>query len=253
MKKLFTILVGVLVLSTSAHAVLSANNVYLLNNKMGPVANKVQLGSLLSGLESSTLGALADGKIWVGSALGAATEKTLSGDVTVSNAGVTAIGANKVLSSMIAAGEIVNSDINATAAIAYSKLAALPSAQILVGSAGNVATATAVTGDVTITNAGVTAIGAGKVTKAMLATAVAPSHVVKFAGSSAAEVDGDASVVITVTGALSTDVASVVLRAAANDVYVKKAVLTADTLTVTLSGNGGAGTVVDYVIHRAVP
>lgn len=82
----------------------------------------------------------------------------ITGDIGITNAGVTSI----------AAGVIVNADINASAAIAFSKLASLTSAYILVGSAGNVPTAVAVTGDVTITNAGVTAIGAAKVTPTML-------------------------------------------------------------------------------------
>ncbi len=55
---------------------------------------------------------LADGKIYVGNASNVATEVTPSGDVTITNAGVTAI----------AAGVIVNADINGSAAIAYSKL-----------------------------------------------------------------------------------------------------------------------------------
>lgn len=58
---------------------------------------------------------LADGTIWIGSGAGVATARTLSGDVTVSNTGVTSIGA----------GVIVNADINASAAIAFSKMAAL--------------------------------------------------------------------------------------------------------------------------------
>lgn len=79
-----------------------------------------------------------------------------------------------------------------------------------------------------------------------------PSHSIIAAGTSAAEVDADATVTITITGAVAGDVAVVTLRAAANAVYVTKAVLTADTLTVTLSGNGGAGTQVDYIVIRAV-
>ena len=82
----------------------------------------------------------------------------ITGDITLSSAGVTAI----------AAGAIVNADVNAAAAIAYSKLAALPSAQILVGSAGNVATAVAMSGDVAISNTGVTTIQAASVDVAML-------------------------------------------------------------------------------------
>jgi hypothetical protein len=40
-----------------------------------------------------------------------ATEVTLSGDVTIDNAGVSAIGASKVLSSMILDGTLIAADI----------------------------------------------------------------------------------------------------------------------------------------------
>lgn len=106
----------------------------------------------------SKLATLASGNMLVGSAGGVATSVAMSGDVTIGNTGVAAIGS----------GVIVNADVNGSAAIAYSKLAALTSANILVGSAGNVATVTAVTGDVTIGNTGVTAIGAAKITSAMM-------------------------------------------------------------------------------------
>ena len=69
----------------------------------------------------------------------------MTGDGTISNAGVFAI----------APGVIVNADINAAAAIAFSKLAALTSGNILVGSAGNVPTSVALSGDGTLSNAGV--------------------------------------------------------------------------------------------------
>lgn len=82
--------------------------------------------------------------------------------------------------------------------------------------------------------------------------ASSPSHSIVAAGTSAAEVDADATVVIAIPGAAATDIATATLRAATNVVYVTKAVLTADTLTVTLSGVGGAGTTVDYMVSRAV-
>jgi hypothetical protein len=94
----------------------------------------------------------------VGNASAVPTAVAISGDVTLSNAGVVAI----------AAGVIVNADVNASAAIDFSKLAALSSGKILVGSAGNVATAVTPVGDVTITAAGGTVISAAKVTPAML-------------------------------------------------------------------------------------
>lgn len=48
-------------------------------------------------------GALADGNILVGSSGGLATSVTPSGDITISNTGVTAIGATKVTEAMLAA------------------------------------------------------------------------------------------------------------------------------------------------------
>ncbi len=106
----------------------------------------------------SKLAALPSTDILVGSAGNVATAVTVTGDVVISNTGVTAISA----------GVIVNTDINAAAAIDFSKLATLPSTDILVGSAGGVATAVAMTGDITIGNTGVTAIGANKVLSSMV-------------------------------------------------------------------------------------
>ena len=59
----------------------------------------------------TAINTLVDGKIYLGDVNGAAQEVTLSGDVTMSNAGVTSIGANKVLSSMIDDGTIVVGDL----------------------------------------------------------------------------------------------------------------------------------------------
>ena len=114
--------------------------------------------SATAAIDFSKLATLASTNILVGSGAGVATSRTVTGDVTIGNTGVTAI----------AAGVIVNADISATAQIAYSKLADLTSTQIIVGSAGNVPTAVAVTGDVTIGNTGVTAIGASKVLSSMV-------------------------------------------------------------------------------------
>jgi hypothetical protein len=62
----------------------------------------------------SKLATLTSGNILVGSSANVATSTTVSGDVSISNAGVTAI----------ASGVIVNADINASAAIAGSKIVA---------------------------------------------------------------------------------------------------------------------------------
>lgn len=88
------------------------------------------------------------GTIWVGNASAVPTPVTPSGDVTISNAGVTAIGS----------GVIVNDDINASAAIAHSKLANLTDSYVLVGNGSNVPTGVAISGDVTLANTGATTV-----------------------------------------------------------------------------------------------
>lgn len=61
----------------------------------------------------SKLASLTSGNLLVGNASNVPTSVAMSGDVTISNAGVAAIGA----------GVVVNADVNASAAIAESKLA----------------------------------------------------------------------------------------------------------------------------------
>ena len=333
MKKYVILGLALLLAATPAFALLSAGQIWKLNNRMGKVASEVQLGTLIRSIEGVTLGSLADGTVWVGNGAAVATPVTLSGDFTITNAGVSTIANDAITSAKILSNEIVNADINSAAAIAYSKLAALASGNILVGSAGNVAasvnpsgdidvtnaglfsiaadsivnadiktdaaiawskmaaltaahvlvgsaggvaTDVAVSGVITMSNAGATAfaasvvdaaaiatdavdaaeIKAGAVGKAELATAVLPSHVVKFAGSTASENDGDSSVVGTAgvyVGIAATDFVSCTIRAQAGTAYIKACVPSADTITVTLSGNGGVGTVIDYVVVRAVP
>jgi fibronectin-binding autotransporter adhesin len=60
-----------------------------------------QVTSLQDTLDGFLTDSLSDGKIWLGNISNAATPVTMSGDVTISNAGVTAIGAAKVQYSMI--------------------------------------------------------------------------------------------------------------------------------------------------------
>ena len=98
----------------------------------------------------SKLASLTSGNIIVGNSSNVPTAVAVTGDITVSNAGVTAI----------ASGAVVDADVNASAAIAYSKLASLASGNILVGSSLGVPTSVAVTGDVAISNTGVTSLQA---------------------------------------------------------------------------------------------
>ena len=118
----------------------------------GTVTNTMLAGSIAL----NKLVNLSSGNIIVGSSGNVPTAVAVTGDVTISDAGVTAI----------AAGAVINADISASAAIAFSKLATLNSGSILVGSSGNVATAVTPSGDVTISNTGVTAISAGVIVNA---------------------------------------------------------------------------------------
>lgn len=95
----------------------------------------LQAGAAQSGYLSTTdwntfnnklSGSLTSANIYVGNGSNVATGVAVSGDITMSNAGVVAI----------ASGVIVNADINASAAIAVSKLAAVTASRVL-GSDGS--------------------------------------------------------------------------------------------------------------------
>lgn len=92
----------------------------------------------------------------------------------------------------------------------------------------------------------------GSITLAKLASGIAPSHIIKYAGQ-VTTVGGAAAEAFTVTGAVAaTDRAfvQVVDKGTAN-VTVLQAVVTNNTLTVTFSGNPGADTIINYQLIRA--
>jgi hypothetical protein len=84
---------------------------------------------------------------------GVVTATTVTGDVTITGAGVT----------NIASGAIVNADVNTSAAIALSKLASGTSAQVVIANSSGVPTYTTLSGDVTISDTGVASIAANSV------------------------------------------------------------------------------------------
>ncbi len=105
----------------------------------------------------NNLAALPDGQIWIGNGSSIPTPQTLTGDVTVTDLGVTAIGAGKIVNSQISnsaaiaysklslTGSIVNADIFSSAAIATSKLAALSASIVPVTDASGFLTSSATT------------------------------------------------------------------------------------------------------------
>ena len=114
----------------------------------------------------SKLATLTSGNILVGNSSNVPTSVAVTGDITVSNAGVTAI----------ASGAVVDADVNASAAIAHSKLASMSSGNILVGNSSNVPTSVALTGDVTVSNTGVAAIASGAIVNADVNASAAIAH-----------------------------------------------------------------------------
>jgi hypothetical protein len=104
----------------------------------------------------SKLAGIAAGNVLLGDASSVPTATAITGDVTVSSSGVTAISS----------GVIVNADISTSAAVAHNKLANITAGQVLMGNASNVPTATAITGDVTVSSSGVTAIASGVIVNA---------------------------------------------------------------------------------------
>lgn len=119
--------------------------------------------SITNGVITLSAGAgsepLTSAHIFVGNAANVATDVAMTGDIAITNGGVTSIGA----------GVIVNADVNASAAIDYSKLAALTGGNILVGSAANVPTSVAMSGDATLDNLGALTIANNAITSAKMA------------------------------------------------------------------------------------
>jgi hypothetical protein len=221
---------------------ISAAAVYALN-RMNGTANKYSLGTLIQNAESVAAAeiALANGSILIGNGSGVGAANAVSGDISLSNAGVAAI----------ASGVIVNADVNASAAIDFSKLGALASGNILVGSAGTVPTSVAMSGDVAIIASGATTIQAGAVTLGKLAAGVAPSHVVKFAGKFTT-VGGDAAEQASVAGVVAGDVVvACVQTQGTGSRTLLSSIPGTDVIDFVLSGDPTNDHVISYVVYRA--
>jgi hypothetical protein len=169
-----------------------------------------------------------------------------------SETGATPVGVASIIdASIIPDGSITNAKVNAAAAIDWSKMAALTDAYLLVGNDSNVATPVAMSGDAAIDNTGATTIQANAIELGMLAAGITPSHVVKYAGEHTT-VGGSATEAITVTGVLATDLVLATLHTAgATPRTIVTAVASADTVTITFSGDPSTDHVVTYTVLRA--
>ena len=139
---------------------------------------------------------LTSAKIIVGNVSNVAAGVAMSGDITISNAGVTAIGADKVANSMLE--NMTRGTVKVGGASdAPTDLSAKTDAQILVGDGTDV-NSVAMSGDVTIDNTGVTVLGAGKVSNDQLENIAQGSIKVGGALNAPTDLDakGDAKILI---------------------------------------------------------
>lgn len=115
-----------------------------------PAANSVTNASVASdaAIAFSKLASLTSGNILVGNSSNVPTSVAVTGDITISNTGVTSI----------ASGAVVDADINASAAIAHSKLATTTAGNVLLANSSGTITAAPITGDITINSSGVASI-----------------------------------------------------------------------------------------------
>lgn len=131
-----------------------------LTNDGSGVLTWVPVTATLAGLTDVILTGISDGQILIyNSSESKWKNYTVSGDVTITNAGVTSIGAGKVLNTMI--NTVAWSKITSTPTtlsgygITDATSNSLTSAYIFVGNGSNIATGVALSGDATITNGGV--------------------------------------------------------------------------------------------------
>ena len=207
---------------------------------------------------------ITDGSILIGGASDAPTEVAVTGDVTITNAGVTSIGAQKVVNSMLADD-----------AVGLDELANITDGSILIGGASDAPTEVAVTGDVTITNAGVTSIGAQAVTNAKIANATIDlaakvTGVLPIAqgGTGANSADGartslgfisgtlvwsnkdsgsGATATFSVSGISASSIVTGAIKSGGNNTSIYSITPNTDEITFTLSGTPSSSAVIMYI------
>ena len=96
-------------------------------------------------------------------------------------------------------------------------------------------------------------VTAGSVGATELASAVTPSHVVKYAGN-ATMVNANAVKAVTVSGVLSTDIviATIKVNGGGTVRYIESVIPTTDTITITWNDTATTSDVTSYVVYRAI-
>lgn len=195
-----------------------------------------------------------DGKILVGNGT-TATSVAVSGDATLSNAGVLTITATpgKIT---LAEGSVIVGNAGGVGAALDAKT----SGQILVGNGTTVISA-AVSGDATLSAAGALTIANNAITTAKIADdQVTPNKLggmpfyVAYGGKVTWTGSG-ATLTPTVTGVLTTDIVEATIQTAPSEAaYLVSAAPGTDDITLTLSAaNTSNDAVISYIVYRATP
>lgn len=201
---------------SSAHDVTPVT-VVTLNTGVVPADLELAEGSIFVGNaagEAAALDAKGDAKLLLGNAT-TVTSVAMSGDVTITNAGVTAIGAGKVLTAMLADNAVTTAKIT----------------------------------DANVTNG---KLAADAVTLNKLDATTIPGYIVYQAIHTT--VGGAATEVITAAGVLATDAVNVTLHTAgAVPRTVTSAATGGGNISVVFSGDPAADHKVNITVVRAVP
>lgn len=223
LSKLATGTQGTVVLHNSSGvptATALSGDVTVTNAGVTAISSGVVVNADINAAAAIALSKLASGtsaQVVLANSSGVPTYTTLSGDVTVSDSGVTAIGSGKVTSAMIADGAIVNADINASAAIALSKLASGTSAQVVLANSSGVPTYTTISGDIAISNTGVATIQANSVALGTDTTGNYMSDITAGTGLTVTHTAGEGSTATVALAGYSFNTSSVAYTLAASD------------------------------------
>ena len=201
--------------------------------------------TLTVGANGIKLADLATGQVLIGSSAGVATARTISGDITIDEAGVARISAGAVGAATIGDNSL-----------APSKLQHGTAGQVLMAGADGTATYTTLTGDVTVNASGLTALANntvnteelvdGAVTLAKLAALPVGQILIGTAdGNATVTLSGD--VLIDATGAVTVNPATVVRVQDMVNREVPAGLINGTNDTFTLAGTPRAGTECVYV------
>jgi hypothetical protein len=136
---------------------------------------------------------------------GVPTYTTITGDVTVSNTGVTTIGSSKITSDMIVDGTIVNGDISASAAIADTKLATISTAGKVLNSATTATDANTASAIVARDASGNFIAGKATLTTADVTTVIETANIVSASATGTINIDFSTNPTVYYTGSATND------------------------------------------------